>query len=168
MPEFLLWIDFVFYISAAWLVLLLMLFPDGRGQEDFRHEFKDHPKNLFRQYFSTSPTVTYGVVGNLPQKERGIVLTWLVGRGSTVGCGRRELFLPSALCSMSHSLCWLVNSLSSQHPPQTGAQLRSGNYTYLWLSEMPVLIIIKKYQVSKRKQETVKDRCIFPLKYSKC
>lgn len=78
-----------------------------------------------------------------------------------MGCGRRDLSLPSALCSLSHSL-------SSQHPPQTAAQLTSGNYTYLWLSEMPVLIIIKKFQVSIRKQETVKDRCIFPLKYSKC
>jgi hypothetical protein len=46
------------------------------------------------------------------------------------------------LCSLSDSL-WLMNSLSSQDPPQTGAQLRSGNYTYLWLLEMPVLIIIK-------------------------
>lgn len=60
------------------------------------------------------------------------------------------MFLLSALCSLSDSL-WLMKSLSSQDPPQTGAQLRSGNYTYLWLLEMPVLIIIKKFQVSERK-----------------
>lgn len=35
-----------FMFSAAWLILLLMLFRDGRGREDFRHEFKDHPKIL--------------------------------------------------------------------------------------------------------------------------
>lgn len=35
MLEFSLRIDFVFYISAAWLGLLLMLFPDGEGAGRF-------------------------------------------------------------------------------------------------------------------------------------
>lgn len=70
------------------------------------------------------------------------------------------------LCSLSDSL-WLMNSLSSQDPPQTGAQLRSGNYTYLWLLEMPVLIIIKNSR-SVKENRSRGDRCISSLIYSKC
>lgn len=76
------------------------------------------------------------------------------------------MFLLSALCSLSDSL-WLMNSLSSQDPLQTGAQLRSGNYTYLWLLEMPVLIIIKKNSKSVKENRSGGDRCISPLIYSK-
>lgn len=63
---------------------------------------------------------------------------------------RQGLFLLSALRSLSDSL-WLMNSLSGQDPSQTGAQLRSGNYTYLWLLEMPALIIIKKIPSQEKK-----------------
>lgn len=92
-------------------------------------------------------------------------MTWLVGRGSAVRCGRRGLLLPSVL-----SFCWFMNSLSSQHPPQTGVQLRSGNYTYLWLSEMPVLIIIKKIPSQYQKtgdSERQMHFFFFPLTHSK-
>lgn len=68
------------------------------------------------------------------------------GRGSALGCGRQGLFLLSALRSLSDSL-WLMNSLSSQDSPQSGAQLRGGSYIYMWLLEMPVLIIIKKKKI---------------------
>lgn len=125
--------------------MLTRSLPTGEGQEDgFSHEFKDSPKDpvqtgLLHKYHR--PSLDWRACAT----NGGTYCLDLDGwKRFPVGCGRQGLFRFSALCSLSDSL-WLMNSLSSQDPPQTGAQLRSGNYTYLWLLEMPALIIIKKF-----------------------
>lgn len=127
----------------------------GEGQEGFRHECKDPPKILCRQYFATSPTVTHWAAGNLPQKE---VWSWpgwweeaLLWDVEGEGCFHLPL---GAACLILSAGLWIPCLAGILHrqviSPEVAITLIRA------FQKCQVLIIIKKFQVSKREQESVK------------
>lgn len=115
-----------FYISAAWLGLLLIFFSDGGHEDYFSHEFKSWKK----KGISPQTPVTLLIAGT---DKQGCIQSWPVAHGISAHCfslrnqlsGGTGCFL---LIPALHLLSWFFwgsRMLANQGPLQTGAQIRT-------------------------------------------